>query len=89
MGVHMYEYLRLSDDTQISYSAVRDDGTVLVCIEQPVTMGFNTAWCVLPARRWLSVEGFDADQLAWYSDFLANNAPVIMEFAWEGGRVYA
>ena len=89
MGVEMFEYLRLADDTQVSYSAAREDGTVLVCIEQPVDMGFNTAWCTLPSIRWSHVEGFSPDQLAWFERFLRNNAPVIMSFAWEGGHVYA
>lgn len=89
MGVQMFEYLRLADDTQISYSAVREDGTVLVCVERPVELGFDTAWFVLPSRKVLKSEGFSAEQLAQLSDFLGNNAPLIMEFAWEGGHVYA
>lgn len=89
MGVKMYEYMRLSDDTQISYSAAREDGTVLVCVEQPIDMGFRTAWCVMPSCRWIQVDGFTQDELDGMTDFMRNNAPVIMDFAWEGGHVYA
>ncbi len=88
MGVNMFEYLRLADDTQVSYSAAREDGTVLACIEQPVDMDFHTAWYVLPACTCIKSEGFTADELAWYASFLKNNAPLIMEFAWEGGHAY-
>ncbi len=88
MGVQMFEYLRLADDTQVSYSAVREDGTALACVEQPVDMGFNTAWFVMPSCKVIESEGFSSDEIAWYVDFLRNNAPVIMEFAWEGGHVY-
>ena len=45
MGVKMFEYLRLADDTQVSYSEPRE--------------------------------------------FVRNNAPVIMNFAWEGGFAHA
>lgn len=90
MGVTMFEYLRLADDTQVSYSAAREDGTALACIEKPVDMGFDeTAWYVLPACTCIKSEGFDDAELSWYASFLKNNAPLIMEFAWEGGHVYA
>lgn len=89
MGVKMFEYLRLADDTQVSYSEPREDGTVLVCVEQPIEMGFNSAWCILPACKWLQTEGFSPEQLRWYEQFVRNNAPVIMNFAWEGGFAHA
>jgi hypothetical protein len=85
----MYEYLRLGDDTQISYSAVREDGTVYVTVEQPVDFGFHSATCLLPAYRWVEVDGFTSEELDWYQQFLRNNAPLIMKYAWEGGHVYA
>ncbi len=89
MGVKMYEYLQLADDTQVSYSAAREDGTALACVEQPVDGDFKSAWYVLPACTYIKSEGFSDDELAWYKAFLKNNAPLMMEFAWEGGHIYA
>lgn len=51
MGVKMFECLRLDDDTQVSYSAVCEDGTVLAYVERPREMGLDTAWYVLPSCR--------------------------------------
>lgn len=39
----MWEYVRFEDDTQVSYSDVQDDNTVLVVIERPKDRGFDTA----------------------------------------------
>ena len=62
----MWEYVRLEDDTQVSYSEVREDNTVKV-----------------------SHEGFSEADLKELDDFVRNNAPLILRFAYEGGRVYA
>ena len=39
----MWEYVRLEDDTQVSYSEVREDNTVKVVVERPRDWGFDTA----------------------------------------------
>ena len=44
-----YGYVKLEDETQFTYSELRDDHTVLVCVERPVDMGFDSAECLLPA----------------------------------------
>lgn len=85
----MWEYVRLEDDTQISYSDVRDDNTVEVVVERPRDWGFDTAKCLLPSNEWTFNEGFSDGDLAWLNDFIRNNAALIMRFAYEGGRVYA
>lgn len=54
----MWEYVRLEDDTQISYSEVREDNTVKIVVERPRDWGFDTAECILPAFNWVSHEGF-------------------------------
>ena len=74
----MWEYVRLEDDTQVSYSEVREDNTVKVVAE-----------CILPAFNWVSHEGFSEADLKELDDFVRNNAPLILRFAYEGGRVYA
>ncbi len=85
----MWEYVRFEDDTQVSYSDVREDNTVLVVIERPRDWGFDSAECLLPAFNWLRLEGFSADEAKELDEFVHNNASLIMRFAYEGGRVYA
>lgn len=85
----MWEYVRLEDDTQVSYSEVREDNTVKVVVERPRDWGFDTAECILPAFNWVSREGFSEADLKELDDFVRNNAPLILRFAYEGGRVYA
>ena len=84
----MWEYVRFEDDTQVSYSNVRDDNTVLV-VERPRDWGFDTAECLLPAYTWTRVEGFDDAEAHDLDTFVRNNAPLITGFAYEGGQVYA
>lgn len=85
----MWEYVQFADDTQVSYSDVRDDNTVLVVIERPRDWGFDTAKCLLPSFTWFEADGFDESSLAELDRFVKNNAPLIMRFAYEGGRQYA
>lgn len=85
----MWEYVRLEDDTQVSYSEVREDNTVKVVVERPRDWGFDTAECILPAFNWASHEGFSEADLKELDGFVRNNAPLILRFAYEGGRVYA
>ena len=37
----MWEYVRLEDDTQVSYSEVREDNTVKVVVERPRDWGLT------------------------------------------------
>ena len=85
----MWEYVRFEDDTQVSYSNVRDDNTVLVVIERPRDWGFDTAECLLPAYMWTRTEGFDDSDIRKLDSFVRNNAALITRLAYEGGRVYA
>ena len=85
----MWEYVRFDDDTQVSYSSVRDDNTVLVVVERPRDWGFDTAKCVLPAFSWTGLDEFSDTDARKLDEFVHNNASLIMRFAYEGGRVYA
>ena len=85
----MWEYVQFADDTQVSYSDVRDDNTVLVVVERPRDWGFDTARCLLPPFSWVENDGFDEEALAELDRFVRNNAPLIMRLAYEGGRKYA
>ena len=83
----MWEYVRLEDDTQVSYSEVREDNTVKVVVERPRDWGFDTAECILPAFNWVSKEGFSEADLKELDDFVRNNAPLILRFAYGRPRV--
>lgn len=42
----MYPFMTLNDDTEITYSAMKDDGQVKVYVETPDEMeGFHSAVC--------------------------------------------
>ena len=77
----MWDYVTLRDGTQLAYSAVREDGTVLVGIERPRDMGFDSARCLLPAYAWRGIEGFSGEEVSELEQFLRNNAPLIFELA--------
>ena len=85
----MWEYVRFADDTQVSYSDVLEDNTVLVVIERPRDWGFDTEKCLLPPFSWTEVDGFNEEELSRLDRFVRNNAPLILRFAYEGGRKYA
>ena len=49
----MYPFLTLADETEITYSEMKSDGTVKVYIETPDEHdGFHNAVCWLPKYRW-------------------------------------
>lgn len=77
----MRDYVQFPDETQIAYSDVREDGTVLVGIERPRDWGFDSARCILPAYTWTDIDGFDDGEIDALDSFLRNNAPLIFELA--------
>lgn len=77
----MWDYIQLPDETQIAYSDIREDGTVLVGIERPRDWGFDSARCLLPSYRWSEVDGFNAEEIAGFEAMLRNNAPLIFDLA--------
>lgn len=85
----MYNYVKLSDETQFAYSNVRDDNTVKVVVERPVDMGFDSATCILPSFEWLETSGFSAEEMSDLNNFMQHNAPLIMRLAGEATKSYA
>lgn len=80
-----YPYVTFPDDTEVTFSDVKNDGSVLVYIETPVEDGFRDATCSLPAYKWLSNHGYsDSDMNRWEA-FLRENAHLIMQIAVAGG----
>ena len=41
----MYPYMTFSDDTEVTHSPLRDNGTVNVYIETPTDTGFKSLTC--------------------------------------------
>ncbi len=77
----MWGYLKFPDETQIAYSDIREDGTVLVAIERPRDWEFDSARCLLPAYRWSDIDGFTEKEIEDFNRLLGNNAPFIFELA--------
>lgn len=77
----MWNYIGLADDTQLAYSETREDGTIVVAVERPVDMGFDSARCLLPAFTWSDVFGFTPEEMRRLDAIVRSNAPLIMELA--------
>ena len=84
----MYPFMKLNDDTEIVHSeAYLSDNqeTVKVYFEQPIDGGFNSAECYLPKYEWKNINGFSANKIQYFTQFLTSTAHIIIELAREGG----
>ena len=82
----MYPYMTLDEDTEITHSEMREDGTVKVYIEKADEKdGFHHATCYLPQYKWEDVYGFSESEMQFYQNLVENNAHLILEFSKEGG----
>ena len=89
-GTMMYPYLTLNDQTEITHSEMKEDGSVKVYIETPdENGGFHSAVCWLPEYRWENVQGYTEQEMAFFQQLVRNNAHLMMEFSKEGGFEYA
>lgn len=70
-GFMMYPFMTLNDDTEITHSEMKPDGTVKVYIETPDnTGGFHNATCWLPEYKWEDIKGYsDSEKFAIYVNF--------------------
>ena len=86
----MYPYLTLNDDTEITHSEMKADGSVKVYIETPDDKGgFHSAVCWLPQYQWESVNGYSDAEMDSFRKLIRNNAHLILEFSQDGGVLYA
>ena len=86
----MYPFITLNDDTEITHSEMKTDGSVKVYIETPDLMdGFHNAVCWLPEYRWENISGYSDNEIAYFQRLIANNAHLIMEFSQDGGVLNA
>jgi hypothetical protein len=82
----MYPFMTLNDDTEITHSEMKEDGSVRVYIETPDTEdGFHSAECWLPEYRWEKIQGYNESEMAFFKQLIRKNAHVILEFAQDGG----
>ena len=86
----MYPYMTLNDDTEITHSELKDDGSVRVYIETPNEEGgFKSAECWLPEYRWEKIQGYTDEEMEYFKGLVKNNAHLMLEFAREGGILHA
>jgi hypothetical protein len=78
----------LADETEINHShIIEKDGKkeVEVHFERPDEDGFATARCSLPSYTWIKKEGFTADEIQYFEQFLQHNAHLLFKYAESGG----
>ena len=86
----MYPYLTLNDQTEITHSEMKEDGSVKVYSETPdENGGFHSAVCWLPGYRWENVKGYSDSEMDFFKRLIRNNAHLIIEFSKEGGVLNA
>ena len=84
----MYPYLTLANGTEITHSQIIEANSqrnVEVHFERPTEAGFDSARCVLPTYQWKFAEGFAPDEMAFFDEFLHNNAHLLYHYAAQGG----
>ena len=86
----MYPYLTLDDETEITHSELRQDGSIMVYFKTPDDAGgFCHATCYLPMCRWEDIQGYSTSELERFKQIICNNAHLIMDFAQRGGVLNA
>lgn len=84
----MYPYITLADETLITHSHIIEENgaqSVEVHFERPTENGFDSARCVLPTYEWKFNEGFTVEEIAFFNEFLLNNAHLLYRYAEQGG----
>ena len=82
----MYPFMTLNDDTEITHSEMKPDGTVKVYIGTPDdTGGFHNATCWLPEGKWEDIKGYSDSKMDYFKDFVSSVSHIIMELSCEGG----
>lgn len=85
----MHKFMELNDGTEIVYSDVLQDvqgkEIVKVYMEQPIRLGFKSAYCYLPEYRWEKIEGFTSDEMEHLKDIVKSTSHLIIQFARQGG----
>ena len=78
----MYPFLTLNDDTEITHSEMKANGTVKVYIETPNDDGgFSNVTCWLPEYKWENINGYSVSQIEHFEHLLKNNAHLMIKFS--------
>lgn len=84
-----YQYLTLSDETEISHSEIKNrdgDKYIEVHFERPREQGgFYSARCELPSYKWIFNEYFSEDEIKFFNEWLSHNAHTLFKYAAVGG----
>lgn len=63
--------MTLNDDTEITHSEMKDDGTVKVYIETPDEKdGFHNVVCWLPDFKWEKINGYSDDEMRYFKKLI-------------------
>lgn len=84
----MYSYLEFNDETLVTHSQILNKNgkdSVEVHFERPSDDGFASARCVLPEYEWKFNDGFSDKEIAFFKEFLENNAHLLFRYAAQGG----
>ena len=75
----MYPFMTLNDDTEITHSEMKDDGTVKVYIETPDEKdGFHNAVCWLPDFKWEKINGYSDDEMRYFKKLIQSLSQKIL-----------
>ena len=86
----MYPYMTLDDETEITHSEMKKDGSVKVYIETPDEKdGFHNATCWLPDNKWEKIFGYTEKEIQRIKKIVNSNADLIIEFSQKGGFLNA
>ena len=85
----MYPFMTLNDDTEITHSEMKADGSVKVYIETQMKRWMHNATCWLPAYKWENIEGYSDTEISYFKQLIRKNAHLIIEFSQEGGVLNA
>ncbi len=82
--------MTLNDDTEITHSEFKQDGTVEVYIETPDEKdGFHHAKCQLPEQKWFDIDGYSEKEIEYFKELISSTAHLILEFSKTGGLLNA
>lgn len=85
----MYPFITLNDDTEITHSEMKSDGSVKVYIETPQKDGgFHSATCWLPMYKW-EVNGYSWLEMQYIKQIIRRNANLFMKYSQDGGVLCA
>ena len=81
--------MTLNDDTEITHSEMKPDGSVKVYIETPQDNGeFHNATCWLPMYKW-EINGYSWLEMQYIKQLVRKNAGLFMKYAQDGGILCA